>query len=94
MDELFCLETRYFLLADEFKEQEVPSGRFSFYMEGGGSKEQHERLVKERIKFLIDTNENKYSAWVHTSTISKIYKYVDRSPIHISVVHFRIRESY
>ena len=82
----------YFLLSDEFKEPGVGGGRVSYCIKGPQSREAHENYVKEQISLIEAEGEDHYVSYRQTS---QVYKNFDgMPPYHVTVVHFRIRDSY
>ena len=81
----------YFLLADKWKEKGVDAGRISYSIRTSGDKDYHDMIVRNKIRELLNKNDDDYSSWVHTSTI---YECMHSIQPHCSVIHFRIREVY
>jgi len=65
--------------------------RVSYVVRGGASIKMHTGTVEKTIRDLKDANDEEYTSWVHTNTQFKDLK--GYNP-YISVIQFRVRDSY
>lgn len=81
----------YFLLDKKWQEDGVKFGRISFMLSSTGTFENHLEYVKQHKERLIDENDDNYSSWLFTA---EKYENIGGAVGHVTVFHFRIRESY
>lgn len=78
------------LLAEEWKEDN--RGGICYAVSSGGSLGDHKSYCEDIKLKLLRENDEDYTSWVHTGTVYK----PDQGIVwpHMSVLHFRVRDSY